>query len=105
MAQPGTAPVKPISKTKTNKKTIMKKILSLLLLCLGLSAYSFAQDSSAAEAKEAPKQKFTRTTFNSSRIINMQSTEIVSKGALEFMISHHFSNIWNKGAGTRILLS
>jgi Membrane bound beta barrel domain (DUF5777) len=77
----------------------MKKILSLLLLCLGLSAYSFAQDSSAAELKEAPKKKFTRTTFNSSRIINMQSTEIVSKGALEFMISHHFSNIWNKGAG------
>jgi Membrane bound beta barrel domain (DUF5777) len=77
----------------------MKKILSLLLFCLGLSAYSFAQDSSAAEVKEAPKQKFTRTTFNSSRIINMQSTEIVSKGALEFMISHHFSNIWNKGAG------
>jgi hypothetical protein len=29
----------------------------------------------------------------------MQTTEIVSPGALQFMISHHFSNIWNKGAG------
>lgn len=77
----------------------MKKILSLLIVCVGISAYSFAQDSSAAEVKETPKQKFTRTTFNSTRIINMQSTEIVSKGALEFMISHHFSNIWNKDGG------
>lgn len=77
----------------------MKKILSLLTICLGLSAYSFAQDSAAAEVKEAPARKYTRTTFNSTRIINMQSTEIVSKGALEFMISHHFSNIWNKDGG------
>ena len=77
----------------------MKKILSLLIVCLGITAYSFAQDSAAAEVKEAPKHKYTRTTFNSSRIINMQSTEIVSKGALEFMISHHFSNIWNKDGG------
>jgi Membrane bound beta barrel domain (DUF5777) len=76
----------------------MKKILSLVVFCLGFAAYSVAQDSAAA-AQGAPKQKFTRTTFNSTRIINMQSTEIVSKGALEFMISHHFSNIWNKDAG------
>ena len=79
----------------------MKKILSLIVFCLGLAAYSFAQDSTAAAAKETPKKKFTRATFNSSRIINMQSTEIVSKGALEFMISHHFSNIWTKDAGSQ----
>ena len=78
----------------------MKKILSLIVFCLCFAAYGFAQDS-AATVKETPKKKYTRTTFNSSRIINMQSTEIVSKGALEFMVSHHFSNIWNKDGGSQ----
>jgi hypothetical protein len=58
-----------------------------------------AQDSTVAETKKAPKQKFTRAVFNSTKIINMQSTEIVAPGVLQFMISHHFSNIWNKGGG------
>jgi opacity protein-like surface antigen len=53
----------------------------------------------AVETKEAPTPKYTRATFNSTKIINMQSTEMVSPGALQFMISHHFSNIWNKDAG------
>lgn len=77
----------------------MKKILPLLALGLGLSVFSIAQDSAAVETKEAPVQKFTRATFNSTKLINMQTTEIVSPGALQFMISHHFSNIWNKDAG------
>ena len=79
----------------------MKKILSLLLVSIIALNCAIAQDSTAVETKEAPARKFARTTFNSTRIINMQSTEIVSKGALEFMISHHFSNIWNKGAGSQ----
>jgi len=78
----------------------MKKILSLLLASMVIVSYTLAQDSAAVEAKEAPTPKYARATFNSTRIINMQSTEIVSKGALEFMVSHHFSNIWNKGAGS-----
>ena len=77
----------------------MKKILPLLALGLGLSVFSIAQDSAVVETKEAPVQKFTRATFNSTKLINMQTTEIVSPGALQFMISHHFSNIWNKDAG------
>lgn len=79
----------------------MKKILSLLLASMVIAGYAMAQDSAAVEAKEAPTPKYARATFNSTRIINMQSTEIVSKGALEFMISHHFSNIWNKDAGSQ----
>ncbi|MBS1512716.1 MAG: hypothetical protein JST86_17870 [Bacteroidetes bacterium] len=78
----------------------MKKIVSLTLFAFALCSYAVAQDSAAVETKEAPTPKYARATFNSTRIINMQSTEIVSKGALEFMISHHFSNIWNKGAGS-----
>lgn len=78
----------------------MKKILSLLVFGLGFSAFAMAQDSVAVETKEeAPKQKFARATFNATKLINMQTTEIVSPGSLQFMISHHFSNIWNKDAG------
>lgn len=77
----------------------MKKILSLTVLLLALFINTMAQDAPVAEKKEAPKQKFTRAVFNSTKIINFQSTEIVSPGVLQFMISHHFSNIWNKGGG------
>lgn len=68
----------------------MKKIAILLVMVLGFWVVSSAQD-------EAPKPKYAKATFNSTRIINMQSTEIVSKGALQFLISHHFSPIWPKG--------
>ncbi len=78
----------------------MKKIFSLLVLGLGCWATTIAQDD-APEAKEAPKQKFTRATFNSTRIINMQSTEIVSKGSLQFLISHHFSPLWPEEGSTQ----
>ena len=31
----------------------------------------------------------------------MQSTEIVAPGILQFMVSHHFSHIWNKDGGSQ----
>lgn len=77
----------------------MKKILSLVVLGLSCWLVSSAQDEAAV--KEVPKQKFARATFNSTSIINMQSTEIVPKKVLQFMINHHFSYIWNKDAGTQ----
>lgn len=80
----------------------MKKILFLLIFWFAYGAVIVkAQETNEPEEKEAPKQKFTRATFNSTKIINMQSTEIVSKGYLQFMISHHFSPIWNKDASTQ----
>jgi len=79
----------------------MKKILSLLVFFLGLFAYAMAQeDSVKTETREAPTPKYTRTTFNATKIINMQSTEIVTPGVLQFMVSHHFSYIWNKDGGS-----
>ena len=75
----------------------MKKILSLIVFTLCISAFAIAQDS--VNTKEVPKQKFTRAVFNATKIINMQSTEIVSPGIIQFMVSHHFSHIWNKGGG------
>lgn len=77
----------------------MKKILSLLIVCFGMLSLAIAQDSTVAGVKEAPKQKFTRATFNSTKIINMQSTEIVTKGTMQFMISHHFGYLYNKDLG------
>ena len=77
----------------------MKKILLLPVFLFAFLSNIMAQDPAVAETKAAPKQKFTRAVFNATKIINMQSTEIVSPGAIQFMISHHFSNIWNKGGG------
>jgi hypothetical protein len=77
----------------------MKKILSLIVFGLGFWTVSIAQDTT--ETKEAPKKKFTRATFNSTKIINMQSTEIVTPGSLQFMISHHFSPLWPEGGTSR----
>ena len=75
----------------------------LFVLCLGLLATTLAQEVTEPAKKEAPKQKFTRTTFNATKIINMQSVEMVTPGVLQFMISHHFSNIWTKDAGSQNL--
>ena len=79
----------------------MKKILSLIVLGCYCWLSSFAQDTTEVAVKEVPKQKFARATFNSTQIINMQSTEIVSKNALQFMVAHHFSYIWTKEASTQ----
>lgn len=81
----------------------MKKIFLLFLSFLAMYGIAVAQDSTAAQEIETPKPKYTRATFNSTRIINMQSTEMIRKGGLQFLISHHFSYIWNKGAGSENL--
>lgn len=78
----------------------MKKILLLAVLGFCAVTFSAAQDSAAVETKEAPAKKPVRVTFNSTRIINMQSVEMVSKGNLQFMISHHFGYFWDKDLGT-----
>ncbi|HMU71607.1 MAG TPA: DUF5777 family beta-barrel protein, partial [Ferruginibacter sp.] len=79
----------------------MKKIFAALILCFGLFSAAMAQDAADSMKKEAPARKFVRTTFNSTKIINMQSVEMVSKGNLQFLISHHFSHIWNKDGGSQ----
>lgn len=78
----------------------MKNILLLIGFSFCAATFSAAQDTTVAEPKEAPQKKPVRVTFNSTRIINMQSVEIVSKGNLQFMISHHFGYFWDKDRGT-----
>ncbi|MEP7110079.1 MAG: DUF5777 family beta-barrel protein [Ferruginibacter sp.] len=81
----------------------MKKIFSLFLFCLCFLLPAMAQDTTQPEKKAAPKHKVTRATFNSTHLINMQTTEIVAKGVKQILISHHFSNIWTKDAGSQNL--
>jgi hypothetical protein len=78
----------------------MKK--NLLLLIAGLSCWfvSMSQEDSLTAEKEVPKPKYARATFNATKIINLQSTEIVQEGILQFMVSHHFSYLWNKDQST-----
>jgi hypothetical protein len=86
----------------TTKQGIMKKILLLSVFGLSFAIASMAQEATDTAAKEeASTRHFARATFNSTRIINLQSTEIVSKGSLQFMIGHHFSYLWNKDAGSQ----
>lgn len=81
----------------------MKKIFSLVVIGATLLMNAVAQDSLQVNTEKgnAPvvKPKFTKATFKSTRIINMQSVEIVGKGTLQFMISHHFNYFWNKDLG------
>lgn len=79
----------------------MKKISLLILLGCCLWFIAPAQEPTETEPieKEAPKKKFVRATFNSTKIINMQSVEIITKGNLQFMISHHFDYLYDKERG------
>lgn len=79
----------------------MKKILPLLILSLSCWTAAIAQEATDSAANEAPKPKYTRATFNSTKIINMQSVEIVTKGNLQFMINHHFGYFWDKDRGEK----
>ena len=89
--------MKPFQNIKTGN---MKKILTLVVACLGCWFVTNAQEDSLPVEKEVPKPKYARATFNSTKIINLQNTEIVSKNVLQFMVSHHFSYLWNKDQST-----
>ncbi|HET9277748.1 MAG TPA: DUF5777 family beta-barrel protein, partial [Flavitalea sp.] len=68
----------------------MKK--NLLLLVTGLSCWlvTMSQEDSLPVEQNVPAPKYARATFNATKIINLQSTEIVPKNILQFMVSHHF---------------
>ena len=78
----------------------MKKILTLMVACLSCWFVTMAQEDSVAVEQEVPQPKYARATFNATKIINLQSTEIVPKNILQFMVSHHFSYIWIKDQST-----
>ena len=80
----------------------MKKIFLYSFLVLGVYAAKAQDDLLGGLVKDdaaVVKQNITSATFKSTRIINMQSVEMTGAGNLQFMISHHFGQIWQNGAG------
>lgn len=79
----------------------MKKLLLMSVLFFGVLAAK-AQDDLLGDLEKDDagkvKQNITTATFKSTRIINMQSVEMTGKGNLQFMITHHFAQIWPEGS-------
>ena len=74
------------------------RISFITLLLIMFASMVCAQDlMDMLNEDEAPKTEYTYATFKATRIINGQSIEIPPKGALNFVISHHFGAI-NSGA-------
>lgn len=80
----------------------MKKLLLLFTACI-ISFCAMAQDDLLGELKledsAQVKQNLTIATFKSARIVNMNSTEMTGAGNLQFMVIHHFGEIWNEKEG------
>lgn len=80
----------------------MRKILFTIGTVL-LSGMLWAQDDLLAELQQDDssqvKQNITIATFKSTRVINMHSPEMTGVNNLQFMIIHHFGEIWNKQEG------
>jgi hypothetical protein len=80
---------------------MMKYFIILSLLFFNLSSLiTQAQDLDSllnAEINNNNEKLFVEATFKSTRIILGQSIENISKGELNFLISHHFGNL-NSGA-------
>lgn len=72
------------------------RLIALLFILPGLAVR--AQDlMDMLSEDESAKTEFTYATFKATRVINGQSIELPPKGALNFVISHHFGRI-NSGA-------
>jgi Membrane bound beta barrel domain (DUF5777) len=80
----------------------MKRLILISLVSL-FAGSAFAQDELLAELQQEDsakvKQNITAATFKSTRIINMHSVEMTGVGNLQFMIIHHFGEIWSKQEG------
>lgn len=81
----------------------MKKLILLSGLTLGLALNLMAQEDLLGELEKEDAQKVKQeiaiATFKGTRIINMPSVEMTGVGNLQFMITHHFGEIWNKDVG------
>ncbi len=71
------------------------KLFFVSLLVIGLTNSLMAQEDLEAllDEKETPTKEFTKGTFKSTRIINLQSTEKVAPGTLQFVIQHRFGPV------------
>lgn len=78
----------------------MKKIVPLFLAFSIMVGHALAQDDLLGELKQddaaTVKKDITIATFKSTRVVNMHSTEITGVNNFQFMIIHHFGEIWTK---------
>jgi len=74
----------------------LKKLLILILIIFG-PAISAQDLMDMLDEDESSKTEYTYATFKATRLINGQSIELPPKGAMNFVISHHFGAI-NSGA-------
>lgn len=70
----------------------MKALNISLILCL-FSLSVFSQDDLMDLLDEGPETEYTTASFKASRVILGHSIETPSKGALVFLISHHFGQV------------
>jgi len=81
----------------------MKRVFLFSLFSLLIAGSTFGQDELLDELKKEDsvtvKQNIATATFKSTRIINMHSVEMTGVGNLQFMIIHHFGEIWSKQEG------
>ncbi len=68
----------------------MRKIKGLLLLMMGFNAYCQQTDSSVVATNNQPDYIWI---FSSPRLINANTVEMLSKGILEFKVTHNFGDI------------
>ena len=79
---------------------LKRSVLFIVLILSGINL--FAQDDMLAllDSAEGPKtHEKVIATFKGSKIINMQSTETVKKGTMDFSVAHRFGNIGKESGG------
>ncbi|MFM2359018.1 MAG: hypothetical protein RLY16_1011 [Bacteroidota bacterium] len=81
----------------------MKKIFLIIGMSLCFGTMTFAQDDLLGDLEKEDaakvKENIATASFKSTRIINMNSTEMTGVGNLQFMIIHHFGPVWIKDKG------
>lgn len=75
----------------------MKKIFTLILGLLSITAWSQDDLMKELEQSKKPETNYALQTFKCTRIINGQSVETKGKGELEFIFSHRFGTL-NEGS-------
>lgn len=82
----------------------MKKYV--LIICLFLPAAFFAQDTTMAGLMKdmdvsSKEGKSPVKIFNSERVINANTTDLVGRGKLDFNVTHHFQDIAGSNGGIK----
>ena len=71
----------------------MKNIITLILYCLSIQAFSQDDLMKMLDNETKDQTTFTTATFKATRLINGQTIETVGKNHLNFWISHRFGAI------------